>query len=89
MSLNISNMSLQNDQFFNEIYWKTTIFGLLNLIIIMIMMMMVNLGHGDDVRDNTMGLESPEMCSDTSETGLDFIGYANSSGSSHDVVHRR
>ena len=48
----------------------------------------VNLGHGDNVGDNTMGLESPEMGSGTSETGLNFIGDANSSGSPHDVVCR-
>lgn len=49
----------------------------------------VNLGHGDNVGDNTMGLESPEMSSGTSETGLNFIGDADSSGSPHSVVHHR
>jgi len=52
-------------------------------------MIMMNLGHGDDVRDNTMGLKPPEMGSGTSKTGLDFIGDANSSGFPHDVVSRR
>lgn len=48
-----------------------------------------HLGHGDDVRYDTMGLEAPEMGSGTSKTGLDFIGDANSSSSPHGIVHGR
>ena len=43
--------------------------------------------HGNDVWDDTLCFESPEVCAGSAKAGLHFIGDAQTSGSTHMLVN--
>ena len=46
-------------------------------------------GHGNDVREDAMSLEAPEMASGARKSALDLVSYAKTTGLFNHSIHRR